>query len=110
MTTWNMGGGLTCVSLGLSTVEPSGLSAMAARAGGPSTRTTSESLSGVEQPTANMDKRAGFFKPFNRLEEAIAARVHLPGRFSPLAGRYCHSRGRGGTSALGVGFTDIESP
>src|SRR5258708_37075713 len=80
MPTWNIGGGLTCVSLGLRTVEASGLSAMAARAGGRSKRTTSDSLSGVWiQPIANMDKRGRFFKPFNRLEADLVSRVGFVG-------------------------------
>src|SRR6185312_11060961 len=66
MTTWNIGGGLVWVSLGLTTVEPLGFSAMA-RMGGRSTRSTSGSLSGETIESLIWTSGRAFSRPFNRL-------------------------------------------
>jgi hypothetical protein len=62
-----MGGGLTWVSLGLRTVEPSGFSA------------TYLFLPGWNILTINMDNRGRFFKPFKRLGAAFRAKDQHPG-------------------------------
>jgi hypothetical protein len=62
-----MGGGLTWVSLGLRTVEPSGFSA------------TYLSLRGWNILMINMDNRGRFFKPFKRLGASFGTEDQLPG-------------------------------
>src|SRR5258708_27595495 len=80
MTTWNIGGGLTCVSLGLTTVEPSVFSAMAALAGGAQPEDDLRiPFLGWNNLMANMDNRSRFFKPFKRLGAAFTAKVQLSG-------------------------------
>src|SRR5258706_10281017 len=100
MTTWNIGGGLTCVSLGLMSVEPSGFSAMyCSRKRG--------SLSGWNGLWLIWPSGRRFSRPFNPL----GANFHRPAPLRrPRAGAI-DTPGEGRVkSALEFGVKDSASP